>query len=75
VESWSGKAVRHFAYPFGEFNPEVARIVRDCGFVSSQATTTGFWRREDSVFAIPRLGIGRFDSLGSFKARVSGLGF
>jgi hypothetical protein len=48
--------------------------VRDCGFVSSHATTPGFWRRADSVYAIPRVSVGRFDSLGSFKARVSGLG-
>ena len=73
LESWSGKAVRHFAYPFGEFNPAVAGIVQDCGFVSSQATTSGFWQQDDSEYAIPRLSIGRFDSLGSFKARVSGL--
>jgi peptidoglycan/xylan/chitin deacetylase (PgdA/CDA1 family) len=73
VESWSGKAVRHFAYPFGAFNPAVAEIVQGCGFASSQATTSGFWRQDDSEYAIPRLSIGRFDSLGSFKARVSGL--
>ena len=75
LELWSGKAVRHFSYPFGEFNPAVAEIVQDCGFASSQATTSGFWRKDDSEYAIPRLGIGRFDSLGSFKARVSGLAF
>jgi peptidoglycan/xylan/chitin deacetylase (PgdA/CDA1 family) len=75
LEDWTGRTVRHFAYPFGAFNPEVARIVHECGFVSSQATTPGFWRRGGPVFAIPRVGIGRFESFRWFKARISGLDF
>jgi peptidoglycan/xylan/chitin deacetylase (PgdA/CDA1 family) len=75
LEDWTGGTVRHFAYPFGAFNPEVARIVQECGFVSSQATTPGFWRRGGPVFAIPRVGIGRFESFRWFKARISGLNF
>lgn len=73
LESWTGKPVRHFAYPNGDFNETVADVIRECGFVSSQTTVSGYWGSEDSAYAIPRIGVGRFDRLGWFQARVSGL--
>jgi peptidoglycan/xylan/chitin deacetylase (PgdA/CDA1 family) len=73
IEEWTGRSVRHFAYPHGVFNSNVARIVRECGFESSQGQSPGLWRREDSLFAIPRLAVGRYDSLAQFRMRVSGL--
>ena len=75
VEEWTGKAVRHFAYPHGLFDPRVARIVHECGFESSQATSPRLWRRSDSLLAIPRLSVGRYDSFAQFRMRVSGLPF
>jgi peptidoglycan/xylan/chitin deacetylase (PgdA/CDA1 family) len=73
LEEWTGKAVRHFAYPHGMFTPEIARIVQECGFVSSQATRPALWRRGDFDLAIPRVAVGRYDSLALFRMRVSGI--
>lgn len=74
LEQWTGKSIRHFAYPNGNHNAEVARVVEECGFVSSHTTKGGFWKAPLSPLAIPRFGIGRYASLGWFKALVSGLG-
>ena len=73
LEAWTGKSVRHFAYPHGRFTPEIARIVQECGFDSSQTTRPGPWRRGDSDFEIPRVAVGRYDSLALFRVRVSGM--
>jgi peptidoglycan/xylan/chitin deacetylase (PgdA/CDA1 family) len=73
LEEWTGHPIRHFAYPYGSFNPTVVRLVRECGFLTSHSTIPGFWREETSLFEIPRLGIGRYDSLGYVKARLSRL--
>lgn len=73
LEEWTGHPIRHFAYPYGFFDPTVVRLVRECGFLTSHSTIPGFWREETSLFEIPRLGIGRYDSLGYVKARLSRL--
>jgi len=73
LEEWTGHPVRHFAYPYGSFDATVVRLVRECGFVTSHSTIPGFWREGTSLFEIPRLGIGRYDSLGYVKARLSRL--
>jgi peptidoglycan/xylan/chitin deacetylase (PgdA/CDA1 family) len=73
LEGWTGLPIRHFAYPYGFFDATVVRLVRECGFVTSHSTVPGFWREETSLFEIPRVGIGRYDSLGYVKARLSRL--
>jgi len=73
LEEWTGKPIQHFAYPHGLFTPEIAHIVQECGFVSSQSTRPGLWRKGDSDFAIPRVPVGRYDSLALFRMRVSGM--
>ncbi len=72
LESWTGKAVEYFAYPNGDYDNRVARIVRDAGFKCAVATTSRSWRRGDSLFAIPRISIGRYDSLSRFKINLIG---
>ncbi len=73
LEEWTGKSVRHFAYPHGLFNADISRIVQESGFESSQSTRPGLWRKGDSAFAIPRVAVGRYDSLALFRMRVSGV--
>jgi len=72
LESWTGKAVEYFAYPNGDYDDRVARIVREAGFKCAVAATSRPWRRGDSLFAIPRIGIGRYDSFGRFKINLIG---
>ena len=68
----TGALPRHFAYPNGNLNELVIDLVQEAGFETAVTTVHGFWSRENNCLKIPRIGIGRFDTVGSFKARASG---
>jgi peptidoglycan/xylan/chitin deacetylase (PgdA/CDA1 family) len=72
LESWSGRPVTTFAYPNGNFNDRVVRIVKEEGFDLGVTTESRPWKKGESNLTIPRYGIGRYDSLRYFKARISG---
>ena len=73
LEEWTGKPMRHFAYPNGDYNQDVISCLKEAGFDSGLTTLSCLWRDDDSPFTIPRIGIGRYDSFESFKAQVSGI--
>lgn len=68
----TGCIPKHFAYPNGNYNQCVKNVVRDAGYATAVTTMSGIWRNGDCSLAIPRIGIGGFDSKGHFKARISG---
>ena len=47
LEKIIGKSVRHFAYPYGDYNQETLQIVRDIGFETA-VTTSGRSVRSDT---------------------------
>jgi peptidoglycan/xylan/chitin deacetylase (PgdA/CDA1 family) len=73
LESWSDRRVYYFSYPNGDYSDNVIKILKENGFQCSLTTMSGLWEKGDSLFKIPRLGIGRYDSLENFKVRVSGV--
>jgi len=73
LESWLSKPVVHFAYPNGDHGPRVEAIVRDAGFRTGFSARRGLWRRGESPFRIPRIGVGRYDSIGAFKLKTAGI--
>ena len=72
LENWTGRPVDHFAYPDGVYNDTVSEIVRRAGFRSAVMTEPTLWRDGDSSFGIPRIGVGRYDSLERFKLNLIG---
>lgn len=72
LEKWTGRKMRYFSYPNGNYNDSVVDIVRGLGFECSFTTVSRPWGADDSVFTIPRIGVGRYDSFESFKIKVSG---
>lgn len=72
LEKWTGRSMRYFSYPNGNYNDTVVDIIRDLGFKCSFTTVARPWSKEDSVFTIPRIGIGRYDSIENFKIKISG---
>lgn len=70
LEQWTGKPVRHFAYPNGNHNPSVEKIVADLGFRTAVALTDRLWHRGANPFALPRVSIGRYDDFDRFKLRL-----
>ena len=72
LENWTGRPIDHFAYPDGVYNDTVCEIVRRAGFRSAVITEPTLWRDGDSSFSIPRIGVGRYDSLERFKLNLIG---
>ena len=60
-EAWTGKAVDHFAYPFGHYSGAGVKAVREAGFRSSCATTPGVVRPWTDPLRLPRITPGRMD--------------
>jgi len=73
LESWINRRVYFFSYPNGDYSDHVIKILKENGFQCSLTTMPGSWEKGDSLFKIPRIGIGRYDSLENFKVRVSGV--
>lgn len=67
----TGTHPRHFAYPNGNVNQVVRGIVQQSGFETAVTTASGLWSGEVSMMEIPRVGVGRFETITSFKALIS----
>jgi len=72
LERWSGRRMEHFAYPNGSYNDATIEIVQTSGFRSAATFEPRRWRRDDSLYRIPRIGVGRYDSLDQFKLNLVG---
>lgn len=68
----TGCPPKHFAYPNGNFNECVKREVLKAGYETAVTTIYGIWTNQTCPLEIPRLGIGRFETNGQFKAIISG---
>lgn len=72
LESWTGQRVSYFAYPNGDFNDAVISAVVEAGFEAAVTTAPRPWGKEEQPFALPRIGVGRYDSLEVFKMNLIG---
>lgn len=73
LEEWTGRRPVHFAYPNGNYIGETAALVKRLGMATAVTGNSRTWVEADSLFEIPRIGIGRFDNLNLFRARMCGL--
>lgn len=71
LEKWIDRPVRYFSYPNGSYDDHVVHALKETGFECSVTTVARPWGKGDSFFAIPRIGIGRYDSFDLFKIKVS----
>jgi peptidoglycan/xylan/chitin deacetylase (PgdA/CDA1 family) len=70
LEEWTGQTVTDLAYPNGDCNDVVERCAIETGFRSGFTTERRAWARGDSVYRIPRIGVGRYDSFDQFKIKL-----
>jgi peptidoglycan/xylan/chitin deacetylase (PgdA/CDA1 family) len=54
IESNLGTRVNTFAYPFGEFNDEVALAVKDAGFLCAVRSGSALCSNKSDLFRLPR---------------------
>ena len=55
LEDLFGVAIRHFAYPYGDWNEPVRDLVREAGYVTACTTEFGLNTRETHPFALNRI--------------------
>jgi peptidoglycan/xylan/chitin deacetylase (PgdA/CDA1 family) len=67
LREWTGRDIRHFAYPNGNHNRELMARAQAAGFETALTTRKGLWHRADSHFAVSRIPVGRYDDLPRFK--------
>jgi peptidoglycan/xylan/chitin deacetylase (PgdA/CDA1 family) len=70
LEDLLGQAVAHFAYPFGQYNPDVRDAVIQAGFLTACSTHSGFNRAETDPFLLRRIDVYGTDSLADFRWKV-----
>jgi peptidoglycan/xylan/chitin deacetylase (PgdA/CDA1 family) len=72
LEEWTGRSIRLFSYPNGDYNTAIIDQLKSLGFSGSLTTVPRLWEKDESFFTVPRIGIGRYDSFDLFKIKVSG---
>lgn len=72
IEGWIGRPVKYFAYPNGNYNGHIIEILKEEGFECALTTEERLWDSSEALHTIPRIGIGRYDTLDYFKIRVNG---
>ncbi len=63
LEDLSGAVVRHFCYPYGEFAPEQAELVRFLGFESATTTQRSRCHAGEDFMQLPRVPVLRSTTL------------
>lgn len=70
LEDMLGRAVEHFAYPYGLFDASVRDAVIRAGYRSACSTRSGFNRAGEDAFLIRRLDIAGTDRLWQFRQKL-----
>ncbi|KKS75160.1 MAG: Polysaccharide deacetylase [Candidatus Azambacteria bacterium GW2011_GWA2_42_9] len=53
LEKIINKQIEMFAYPFGDYNEEIKRIVSSCGFLGARTTKDWSWDLTEDTFEMP----------------------
>lgn len=72
LRDWTGQEIKHFSYPNGDYDARVTAAVCGAGYASAVTVQEETWTSDKEPFELPRLGVGRFDSLELFIARLGG---
>lgn len=73
LQDWTGREIRHFAYPNGNHNAALRALMQQMGFASATVLDNALaWSRADA-YALSRLAIGRYDTLDRLRLRLAGL--
>lgn len=67
IREWCGLESMHFAYPNGNHHSALAQRVAQLGFRTAVTTRVALHRPGDDLHRLPRLAVGRYDSINRFK--------
>jgi peptidoglycan/xylan/chitin deacetylase (PgdA/CDA1 family) len=72
LEGDFGKRIQYFAYPYGNFDSQVAEAVKSSGYRGAFTTIPGLNYRDTNPFELRRVIVGRQITLELFKKAVTG---
>jgi len=72
IEAHTNRSVRWFAYPSGQYDAAVIRVLKSAGFWGAVTTSYGRTYTMHNVFEMPRLRVSGSDTLEIFKRTVDG---
>jgi peptidoglycan/xylan/chitin deacetylase (PgdA/CDA1 family) len=72
LRDWTNQPIRHFSFPNGVHVSEVEPILREKGLATAVTCNPGRFRRGNSLFKIPRIPVGGYDTLIFFIANLIG---
>ncbi len=70
LENLLGININFFAYPYGDFNEEVAALVKKAGFLGACITKTGIVKRGADFFTLKRVAIRHNTDFFKFKRKI-----
>lgn len=59
-----------FCYPYGEYNKDTLKILKELGVEMAFTVRPGVWRKGDDPLKVKRMGISGSDSMAEFRAKV-----
>ncbi|MHB1601627.1 MAG: polysaccharide deacetylase family protein, partial [bacterium] len=70
LEDLLGESVNFFAYPYGDYNEEIEKIVEKAGFYGACITKTGIVKKGADFFALKRVAIRHNTDFFKFKRKI-----
>jgi peptidoglycan/xylan/chitin deacetylase (PgdA/CDA1 family) len=70
LQSITGNKPKCFAYPYGEYNANIRRIVINAGYEAACTTWPGLNYQSTDLFQLKRINVSGQDSLTDFKAKL-----
>ncbi|MDF3833276.1 polysaccharide deacetylase family protein [Cupriavidus basilensis] len=70
LEDMLGEPVRHFCYPFGEYDKAIVDQVREAGFHTAVTTNRGRASAGHDLFRLPRVPVSRTTHPGQFLQKL-----
>ena len=71
IEDELGTEVRHFCYPYGDFDDRVVAAVGEAGYTTAVTTRRGAVRSGADPLRLPRLTVGKRMGIVRFLVRVT----
>lgn len=73
LEEWTGREIRHFAYPNGNHTSALRALIKEQGFASATVLDDALAWRGGDRFALSRLAVGRYDRIAKLRLQLAGV--
>lgn len=67
LENITGKEILSIAYPFGDYNDDTLKAVKDAGYKLAFTTNLGLSDKNDNIFELDRIYISSYYDMNTFK--------